>query len=46
MPENQLWINAQEAAKMGVSNGDRVQVTFQAIDDEVTLPQFELESKA
>jgi len=27
MPENQLWINAQEAAKMGVSNGDRVQVT-------------------
>jgi thiosulfate reductase/polysulfide reductase chain A len=27
MPENQLWINEQEASKMGVSNGDRVQVT-------------------
>jgi thiosulfate reductase/polysulfide reductase chain A len=27
MPENQLWINAAEAAKMGVSNGDLVQVT-------------------
>jgi thiosulfate reductase/polysulfide reductase chain A len=27
MPVNQLWINAQEAAKMGVSNGDRVRVT-------------------
>ena len=26
MPENQLWINAQEAAKMGVSNGDLVKV--------------------
>ena len=27
MPENQLWINADEAAKMGVANGDLVQVT-------------------
>jgi thiosulfate reductase/polysulfide reductase chain A len=27
MPENQLWINAAEAAKMGIANGDRVQVT-------------------
>jgi thiosulfate reductase/polysulfide reductase chain A len=27
MPENQLWLNADEAAKMGVSNGDLVQVT-------------------
>ena len=27
MPENQLWLNAAEAAKMGVSNGDVVQVT-------------------
>jgi thiosulfate reductase/polysulfide reductase chain A len=27
MPENQLWINADEAAKMGVANGDLVLVT-------------------
>ena len=27
MPENQLWINATEAAKLGIANGDRVQVT-------------------
>lgn len=27
MPENQLWLNADEAAKMGVANGDRVRVT-------------------
>jgi thiosulfate reductase/polysulfide reductase chain A len=27
MPENQLWINADEAAKMGIANGDLVQVT-------------------
>jgi len=27
MPENQLWINAAEAAKMGVANGDAVRVT-------------------
>ena len=27
MPENELWINADEAAKLGISNGDRVQVT-------------------
>ena len=27
MPENQLWINADEAAKMGIANGDRVSVT-------------------
>jgi thiosulfate reductase/polysulfide reductase chain A len=27
MPENQLWINADEAAEIGVANGDRVQVT-------------------
>jgi thiosulfate reductase/polysulfide reductase chain A len=27
MPENQLWLNAAEAAKMGVSHGDMVQVT-------------------
>jgi thiosulfate reductase/polysulfide reductase chain A len=27
MPENQLWINAEEAAKLGIANGDRVQVT-------------------
>jgi thiosulfate reductase/polysulfide reductase chain A len=27
MPENQLWINADEAAKMGVANGDPVRVT-------------------
>ncbi len=27
MPENQLWLNADEAAKMGVSNGDLVRVT-------------------
>ena len=27
MPENQLWINADEAAKLGIANGDRVQVT-------------------
>jgi thiosulfate reductase/polysulfide reductase chain A len=27
MPENSLWINSQEAAKLGVSDGDRVQVT-------------------
>jgi thiosulfate reductase/polysulfide reductase chain A len=27
MPENQLWINAAEAAKMGVANGDVVKVT-------------------
>jgi len=27
MPENQLWLNADEAAKMGVANGDLVQVT-------------------
>jgi thiosulfate reductase/polysulfide reductase chain A len=27
MPENQLWINDLEAARMGISNGDRVQVT-------------------
>ncbi len=27
MPENQLWLNTEEAAKLGVSNGDRVQVT-------------------
>jgi thiosulfate reductase/polysulfide reductase chain A len=27
MPENQLWINADEAAKMGVANGDLVTVT-------------------
>jgi thiosulfate reductase / polysulfide reductase chain A len=27
MPENTLWINAAEAEKLGVSNGDRVRVT-------------------
>jgi thiosulfate reductase/polysulfide reductase chain A len=27
MPENQLWLNAHEASKMGVSNGDLVRVT-------------------
>jgi thiosulfate reductase/polysulfide reductase chain A len=27
MPENTLWINATEAKKLGVSNGDRVKVT-------------------
>jgi thiosulfate reductase/polysulfide reductase chain A len=27
MPENQLWINADEAAKMGIANGDLVSVT-------------------
>ncbi len=27
MPENQLWINADEAARIGVANGDLVQVT-------------------
>lgn len=27
MPENSLWINADEAAKLGISDGDRVQVT-------------------
>ncbi len=27
MPENQLWLNAVEAAKLGVTNGDLVQVT-------------------
>lgn len=27
MPENQLWLNADKAAKMGVANGDLVQVT-------------------
>ena len=27
MPVNQLWINADEAAKMGITNGDVVQVT-------------------
>ncbi|CAB1065406.1 Molybdopterin oxidoreductase [Olavius sp. associated proteobacterium Delta 1] len=27
MPENQLWLNTEEAAKLGISNGDRVQVT-------------------
>ncbi len=27
MPENTLWINAQEAKKLGISNGDRVEVT-------------------
>ncbi len=27
MPENQLWINSEEAKKMGIANGDRVQVT-------------------
>ena len=27
MPVNQLWINADEAAKMGVANGDLVRVT-------------------
>jgi thiosulfate reductase/polysulfide reductase chain A len=27
MPENSLWINADEAAKLGIANGDRVQVT-------------------
>ena len=27
MPENTLWINSEEAAKLGISDGDRVQVT-------------------
>jgi len=27
MPENQLWLNNEEAAKLGIANGDRVQVT-------------------
>ena len=27
MPENQLWLNAAEAAKMGVADGDPVRVT-------------------
>jgi thiosulfate reductase / polysulfide reductase chain A len=27
MPENQLWIHTTEAAKMGVANGDTVEVT-------------------
>ena len=27
MPENQLWINAAEAAKLGVASGDTVKVT-------------------
>ena len=27
MPENALWINADEAAKLGISDGDRVQAT-------------------
>jgi thiosulfate reductase/polysulfide reductase chain A len=27
MPENQLWLNAAEAAKLGIADGDRVQVT-------------------
>ena len=27
MPENQLWLNAEEAKKLGVSKGERVQVT-------------------
>ena len=27
MPENALWINADEAAKLGIASGDRVQVT-------------------
>mgnify|MGYP000429286301 CR=1 FL=1 len=27
MPENELWINADEAAKLEISDGDRVQVT-------------------
>ena len=27
MPENSLWINADETAKLGISDGDRVQVT-------------------
>ncbi|MFH1243270.1 MAG: molybdopterin-dependent oxidoreductase [Pseudomonadota bacterium] len=27
MPENTLWINAQEAKKLGISNGDLVEVT-------------------
>jgi thiosulfate reductase/polysulfide reductase chain A len=27
MPENTIWINTDEAAKLGIANGDRVQVT-------------------
>ncbi len=27
MPENQLWLNAAEAAKLGIAHGDLVQVT-------------------
>jgi len=27
MPENQLWLNDKEAAKLGVASGDRVRVT-------------------
>jgi len=27
MPENSIWINADEAAKLGIANGERVQVT-------------------
>jgi len=27
MPENSLWINAREAKELGISNGDRVEVT-------------------
>jgi len=27
MPENQIWINADEAKKLGISEGDRVRVT-------------------
>ena len=27
MPENQLWLNATEAAKLGIAHGDLVQVT-------------------
>ncbi len=27
MPENNLWINADEAARMGIKNNDLVQVT-------------------
>jgi thiosulfate reductase/polysulfide reductase chain A len=27
MPENQLWMNSEEAKKLGISNGDRVEVT-------------------
>jgi thiosulfate reductase/polysulfide reductase chain A len=40
MPENKLWINSEEAKKIGIANGDRVKVTSSDGSHEGTIEAY------